>query len=336
MLSEPLLDVVLLPLLLAVLVDALVGDPQEGTRAEHWYPPVLVGRLALSLDRRIRRGSPRRERWAGALLWVGTVGVPTLLAVLTVLVAGPAARRLLDALSSGLELHISVETALLGGAFLVVASLWLKSCFTLSGLLEFCVRPLGLQGEAKRRAVAAVVNRPTEDLPDELLNSALIESAAENTTDSLVAPLLAYSLLGLPGAVAYRAVNTLDALLGHRDRHRLYVGQVTAVVDHVVNWIPDRITAALLRLVSGRGESQPEIQAAPGIVVPPSIVAAARVAQVRIEKRGWYVVGPSRRVPTDADVRRFLRTVSYAGGAAVVLSGILIGGLVLAGWWYGL
>lgn len=334
MLSESSLLVVLFPLVLAFGIDVLLGDPREGTRAERWYPPVLVGRLALTLDRHIPREDPRREQWAGALLWMVAVGAPTFVAVLLVLFAGPAGRVDAGVVLGGTEAHVAAGTLILGAVFLALAVLWLKSCFTLSGLLSYCARPLGLSGEDKRRAVAAVVNRLTDELPDQLLNSALIESAAENATDSVVAPLLAYSLFGLPGAVAYRAINTLDALLGHRDRRRLYVGRVTATVDHVVNWLPDHITALLIRLSSARRTAAAQIQAAPGVVVPRSIVAASRVAGVRIEKRGWYVIGPALPAPTEIDVRRFLRTVKYTGIVALVLSVLLIGGLVVAGWWY--
>jgi adenosylcobinamide-phosphate synthase len=327
-----LLLVALLPLVLAAIADALVGDPREGSRAEQCYPPVLVGRLALAIDRTIPRNNPRRERWTGVLLWTGTVGLATLAAVLLVLCTGPSAVASTTALLDGSGGRVGPASAALGLIYLVAVAVWLKSCFTLSGLLSFCGRPLGRPLEEKRRAVAQVVNRPTEQLSEDLLNSALIESAAENMTDSVISPLLAYGLLGLPGAVAYRGANTLDALLGHTDRPRRYVGEATAVIDHAVNLIPDRVSATLLRLFSRGGWVAIEIRAAPGIAVPRSIVAAARSAHVRLERRGSYVVGPDFPPPAEADVRRFLRTVKYAGTVGFVLSAVLLGGIVVAGW----
>lgn len=334
MLHVALLLLVLVPLLVAGLLDAVVGDPREGTRGERWYPPVLVGRLAGGLDRRIRRGDPRAERRAGLLLWTVTVGLPTLVALVLVLGAGTSALVATTALVRGSGTEVALGTAVLAIAYVAVVAGWLKSCFTLSGLLAFCARPLGRPLEDKRRAVARVVNRPTEGLSDELLNSALIESAVENTTDSVVAPLMAYGLLGLPGAVAYRAVNTLDALLGHTDRPRRYVGEVSAAVDHAVNLLPDRLTAALIGLCSGGPRGPAEVEAAPGTSVPRSIVAAARAAHVRLERRGSYIVGPDFPLPTETDVRRVLRTVKYAGTVGFLLSAALIGGLVVAGWTY--
>ncbi len=334
MMRVAVLLLVLVPLLVAGLLDALVGDPREGTRAERWYPPVLVGRLAGGLDRGIRRGDPRAERRAGLLLWTSTVGLATLVALALVLATGPSAIVAATALVRGSGTQVALGTAVLAIAYVVVVTGWLKSCFTLSGLLSFCARPLGRPLEDKRRMVAQVVNRPTGDLPDELLNSALIESAVENTTDSVVAPLLAYGLLGLVGAVAYRAVNTLDALHGHRDRHRRYVGEVAAAVDHAVNLLPDRLTAALIGLCSRGPRGPADVRAAPGTSVPRSIVAAARVIHVRLERRGSYVVGPDLPLPTEADVRRILRTVKYAGTVGFLLSVALLGGLVVAGWTY--
>lgn len=330
----PLLLLVLGPFAVAAIVDALVGDPREGTWAERWYPPVVVGRLSLALDRRIPRGDPRLERRAGALLWIVAVGLPALGALVLVLVTGPGARAAVAAVLPGPGGPLPLRALLLALLYSVAVTGWLKSCFTLSGLLAFCARPLGLPLEEKRRAVAGVVNRPTEDLPDALLNSALIESSVENATDSVVAPGLAYGALGLPGAVAYRAVNTLDALLGHSDRRRRYVGEVTAKIDHLVNLFPDWATASLLRLCATGPHVVPRVLAEPGVVVPRSIVAAAGVARVQLERRGSYVVGPDLPPPTEADVRRVLRTVKYAGTLAFLLVGGLIGGLVVAGWSY--
>lgn len=330
----PLLVIVLGPFAGALVVDALVGDPAEGSRAERWYPPVLVGRLALSLDARIARDDPRRERRSGLLLWIGTVGLATGLALVLVVSLGPGAVEGAAALTAGRVGRIPLRTALIGVAYAVLVGAWLKSSFTLSGLLEFCRRPLGRPLEDKRRAVAQVVNRPTGGLSDGLLNSALIESAVENTTDSVIGPFLAYAVLGLPGAVAYRAVNTLDALLGHRDRRREHVGAVPAAIDHAVNLLPDRLTGGLLRALSGRGRPVPRVLAAPGVAVPRSIVAASGVAGVRLERQGAYVVGPELELPSEGDVRRVLRAVKQAGIVGAALSAALVGGLVVAGWTY--
>ncbi len=323
---------VLLPVPFAGLADALFGDPAEGSRAERWYPPVLVGRLAAAGARAIRRGDPRRERWWGGLLWGVVLGIPTVVAVVFVHEAGPPALAVAASLLSGGG-TAGVRLEIVGAiAYLVGVSYWLKSCFALRGLIAFCARPLGQPLDEKRRRVGQVVNRPTGDLPEPLLHSALIESAVENTTDSVVAPLLAYGLLGLPGAVAYRSVNTQDALLGHRDRARRYVGEVAAAADRIANVVPDWITALLLRLLSSDRTVPTVVLVDPAVSVPRSVVAASSVAHVRLERRGSYVIGPDRPPPGEEDVRRVLRAVKYAGTIAFLLSAAILGGLVVVGW----
>ena len=81
------------------------------------------------------------------------------------------------------------------------------------------------------------------------MTAAAIESVAENTTDSYIAPWLAFAILGVPGAMAYRAINTLDSILGHRGPLE-YLGKASARLDDVVNLVPARLSALLL-LIAG-------------------------------------------------------------------------------------
>ena len=102
---------------------------------------------------------------------------------------------------------------------------------------------------AARRALSSLCSRDPSLLTGEELVGASIESVAENTSDSFVAPLFYYALLGLPGAVFYRAVNTLDAMVGYHGRYE-YLGKASARLDDALNFVPARLTAALL-LVGG-------------------------------------------------------------------------------------
>jgi adenosylcobinamide-phosphate synthase len=313
---------------IALLVDRLVGDPREGSVAERWYPPVLVGRAASWVERRISRRNPRRERVLGGLGWLVLVGTPVLLAwglldVVRVAVPG------LGSVSAGSGL------AVLGVLALGVSVVWLKSTMALRTLEEFCLRPLDRPLKEMRGSVAQVVNRPTADLPEELLYSALIESAVENATDSMVAPLAAYALLGLPGAVGYRAVNTLDALWGHTDPRWRDIGLVAATVDRAVNYLPDLLTGRLLRLASRRKLMSPRIERPdPEFRIPSTIRSVAGLLRVRLERRGSYVVGAGWPPPTANDVRRAVRWVRGAVGLAAIFCVAVIALLACAGWTY--
>lgn len=323
------------PLLIAFAIDAAIGDPPEGSFAERWYPPVVLGRAALWAERRIGRDDPRREAMAGGGLWFGLVAAGVAIALALTLLLGPSALALLrgGARDTTGVLTGTAAVTLLAAAYLIVTTLWLKSLFAVRGLVRFCARPLDLPLETMRIQVARVVNRPTSDLPRGLLCFALLESAAENTTDSVVGPLLAFAVLGLPGAVGYRTINTLDALLGHPDRYWRYVGAVAARVDTWVNLLPDALAGGMLQLAAGRRGSRPQIRVfQPGVRVPRTIRSISGVLRVRLEKEGVYVVGEGWEFPTPERVRTALGLVERASVLCLFLSVAIVGGLVYFGW----
>jgi adenosylcobinamide-phosphate synthase len=106
--------------------------------------------------------------------------------------------------------------------------------------------------ERARALLPALVGRDPEGLDEKEVARAVVESVAENTVDAVVAPVLWAALAGAPGALGYRAVNTLDAMVGHRsDRYRSY-GWASARLDDVAGWVPARVTAALVATVRPR------------------------------------------------------------------------------------
>ena len=129
--------------------------------------------------------------------------------------------------------------------------------------LMFSARALMSAGEAVQRALEAddltaarhlvgwhLVSRDTSNLNNSQVAAAAIESVAENANDSIVAPLLFYTIAGLPGVLGYRFINTCDAMLGYRDAERKWLGNCSARVDDLANFIPARLTAALMILAS--------------------------------------------------------------------------------------
>ncbi len=106
--------------------------------------------------------------------------------------------------------------------------------------------------EQGRRQVARIVGRDTTELTAQEVRTAALETLAENLSDGVIAPLFWYVLLGAPGMLAYKMVNTLDSMIGYRtDRYRRF-GTVAARIDDVANFIPARLTALLMILVAGR------------------------------------------------------------------------------------
>ena len=228
LLTEP--ATLLQALLLALALDALLGDPAWlYRRAAH--PVVVIGRASAALERRwLEPGQPPQVlRRRGLRL--------TLLVVLASALVGLGLQWLC--------LQVAHGWLLLG--------LLMSSLVAQRGLYDHVAAvPAGLQeGLAQgRAAVAHIVGRDPDQLDAPAVARAAIESTAENLADGVVAPLLWGALLGLPGMLAYKAINTLDSMVGHRTPQYLDFGRFAARLDDVANWLPARL-AALLILAAG-------------------------------------------------------------------------------------
>lgn len=138
------------------------------------------------------------------------------------------------------------------GRWLVEAYLF-KGCFSLRMLAGVALKITGLlkrgELEAARLELRSLVSRDTSKLNENLIIAATIESVAENTTDSFVSPLFFYLLLGLPGVLAYRLVNTFDSMVGYRGKYE-FLGKTAARLDDILNYVPARLTAGLFVLTA--------------------------------------------------------------------------------------
>lgn len=209
-------------ILIALLLDLFLGDPR-------WLPhPVkLMGRLALILEPHARSmiSTPRR---AGAL---------TALAVIIL---------------SGLS-----AWGLMGLAYLAhpraahaVSILIIYTCLAVRDLARHSTSVLraletGDLESAKNR-VSLMVGRDTQDMREEDIVRAAVESVAENTSDGVIAPLFYAFLFGPVGAVVYKAVNTLDSTFGYKNERYIYFGWLSAKIDDVANYLPARLTVWLI------------------------------------------------------------------------------------------
>ena len=137
--------------------------------------------------------------------------------------------------------------------YVVVGGILFKFTFSLRGLRQAAIRVKKLLIEDKldeaHFELRALVSRDTRNLSRALLVSATVESVAENLSDSFVAPLFYYLIFGVPGAIVYRVVNTLDAMIGYHGEYE-YLGKFISRLDDVLNFIPARLTALLLVLAA--------------------------------------------------------------------------------------
>ena len=203
-------------LLLGALADLALADPCR------WHPVAGFGTLAAGLERR----SWRDSRAAGAGHWGvlvgGAVAVGT--AADRASRGHPAARTLLTA---------AATWTVLGGTSLGRTAGRMHDALAVGDL------------EAARAVLPGLAGRDPSGLGEPELTRATVESVAENTCDAAVAPLFWGAVAGLPGLLGYRAVNTLDAMVGHRSPRYERFGWASARADDVANWLPARLTAAL-------------------------------------------------------------------------------------------
>ncbi|MBM3118659.1 MAG: cobalamin biosynthesis protein [Chloroflexi bacterium] len=137
--------------------------------------------------------------------------------------------------------------------YIVVAGLLLKYSFSLRGLrqaVNAVKRSLARNNlAAARTSLKALVSRDTANLSQSQMISATVESAAENSSDSFVAPIFYFLIFGVPGAIAYRIINTFDAMVGYHGKFE-YLGKFAARLDDAVNFLPARITGIIIVLAA--------------------------------------------------------------------------------------
>jgi len=292
----------------AVAIDALLGEPPA-----RLHPVVWIGGCARWLIAR----APARGRIAqlvfGAAVALLVPAAFAALAALALAYAPPP----LDAL---------VAIGLLTSTFAARA---------LGEAADAVRRPLA-DGDlaTARRALRSLCSRDPSTLDATEVAAGAVESVAENASDSVVAPLFYYALFGLPGAVAYRAINTLDAMIGYRGRYE-YLGKAAARLDDLANLVPARLTAMLL-LGAGVLRRDPvargwAILRRDGATTPspnagrPMAVVAGLLA-VRLEKPGHYRLGDPLR-PVEAatiDDAWHLVTLVFIAAALLCAAAILV------------
>ncbi|MEM6742720.1 MAG: adenosylcobinamide-phosphate synthase CbiB [Pseudomonadota bacterium] len=196
----------------------------------------------------------------------------------------------------------------------------------------------GADPEAARRAVAMIVGRDPTRLDEAGIARAALESLAENASDGVVAPLFWGVLLGLPGIAAYKAINTLDSMIGHRtERHEAF-GMAAARLDDLVNLIPARLTGAAFALASARGAAWTVMRRdarrhrSPNAGWPESAMAGALGVRLsgprryadRTADEPWLNAGAPDPRPADLAAGLALYRRAMAGvGAALLLLAVL-------------
>ncbi len=296
-------------LLAALVVDRLIGDPHS-----KYHPVALLGRF-IGWWGKPDLYRPPLQRVAGIMFWFTTAAI----FALPFYLFGRLAPWFL---------------------YLLLAPFLLKSCFAWRSLEEHTlavVAALKDGVETGRDQVKLLVSRNTAQLDRDHILSAGYESMTENLTDSIVSPLLFFSVFGLAGAAVYRAVNTMDAMLGYRDeRERL--GWCAARMDDLFNYIPARITVLLLMVYfTSRGRLLPALRVMrrdgrkrPGFNGGIVMAAMAGGIGIRFEKPGVYTIGDGERTLDEAgpEIIQAARVVTMIAAILAIGTLFLLGVLI--------
>ena len=301
---------------LLILGAALLWDRYFGEPPARVHPVVGVGKV---IDRAMEhgiRGDRRKDQARGLLM---AVGVPVAVFGMTATAMGALGR-------------LGSIPAIVGGAFLLKSSFAISAMETEGRRVSAALWAGDLPGA--RESLSGIVSRDVWALDESGVASAAISTIAENVADSAVGPMLAYGIFGVPGAMAYRAINTMDTMAGYRD-HRADFGRAAAKLDDAANWVPARVAggavvaSAAMTGMDSRSAVRTMLREHSRTESPNGgwpIGATAGALGVEVEKVGHYRLGPEGRKATPPDIDRSLRL--FAGAAAV--GAVIAAGLIMA------
>ena len=222
----------IVPFLGGWLSDRLLGDP------EGWpHPIVWFGKAISAGEKELNKGSER-------VLKGGILAVVLILGVYLICERILSWAWIIHPQFSGLLTAVGVFYCLSGK--------------TLIKEVKAVFEAVDRSTEEGRRQVARIVGRDTSNLSPQEIRAAALETLSENLSDGVIAPMFWFALLGLPGMMAYKMVNTLDSMIGYKNERYLEFGRIAALIDDIANYIPARLTAYLMLLVSnnwGKGIS---------------------------------------------------------------------------------
>lgn len=277
-----------LELILAFILDLAIGDPR-------WLPhPVrIIGRAIMHMENLLRAlFNTRGERTAGILLVILTV-IPSALIAFFIIV-------LLRQATSGFLLIISKAVLI----YLIGTTIALRELISSAKQVIDSVEAGRL--DDARRHLSMIVGRDTTDLSEEGILSATIETLAENLSDGVIAPIFYLAIGGLPFAMAYKAINTLDSMIGYKNEKYIRFGWAAARLDDIANYIPARLSGLLVVISS--------------FIIQRSFSAARHAMNIML-RDGTNHTSPNSGVPEAA----------MAGALGVRLGGpSLYGGVIVA------
>lgn len=214
----------IVPFLTGWFFDRLLGDP------ENWPHPIVWFGKAISAGEKKFNNGTNRVRKGGFMAICLILGVYILCGTI---------------LKWAEFIHPQFA-----GLLMAIGVFYCLSGKTLIKEVKAVFEAVDRSTEEGRKQVARIVGRDTSSLSPQEIRAAALETLSENLSDGVVAPMFWFALLGLPGMMAYKMVNTLDSMIGYKNERYLEFGRIAAQIDDIANYIPARLTAYLMLLVS--------------------------------------------------------------------------------------
>jgi len=309
----------------ALLLDFLIGDPKT-----KYHPTAWIGKLIAVLVPFTRNNSPKKELFGGILIvFVVVVIVSTLLV----------------ALDFGISL-LTIDIVSLVVS-IAVSSILLKTTIAIRGMQKHALAVVDALEkddlDSARNHLSMIVKRNTKHLDKNHISSAVLESVSENTVDGITGPLFYYAIFGLPGAFVYRAINTIDSMVGYKTSLFRNIGWFGANCDTILNYIPSRLTGLVMILsalilgynwkesfyIMKRDGKKLE---SPNAGFP--IAALAGALGTKLEKINYYAVGDGNIEFTKSHIVSAIRLMKVS---SILFCGLvtvpIISALSFLGWW---
>ena len=309
----------------ALLLDFLVGDPRT-----KYHPTAWIGKLIALLVPFTKSNSVKKELLGGILI----------VSIVVIIVCA-----LLVVLDIGINL-LTIDTVSLIVS-IVIGSILLKTTVAIRGMQKhaFAVVDAVEKGDlnSARNHLSMIVKRDTKHLDKNHILSAVLESVSENTVDGVTGPLFYYAIFGLPGAFVYRAINTIDSMIGYKTTLFKNVGWFGAKCDTVLNYVPSRLTGLVMilgALILGynwkesfcimKRDSRKLESSNAGF----PMTALAGALGTRLEKMNYYTIGNGSIEFTKSHI---ISAVTLMKVSSILFCGIvtipIIMTLSFLGWW---
>jgi adenosylcobinamide-phosphate synthase len=293
-------------LVLAVALDLVLGDPSPNN-PDRWvfklHPTVLMGQLTKKIEPAFKSPNPKIEKFLGVLLGLTVIAafaLPVFFGLWTIVT-------FVNTVSLSIFLY----------AFIGIIILKMTICIKLeTNWAKAAAKAIQKNDLDEAKKYSHFSRRDSRTLNGSQISSAVIESMAENLIDFKLSPMMSFAIFGVTGAIAFRAINTLDGMVGFKDKEHINTGWFSANLDTVVNYIPTRLTALLMIVAAAMlrmdAKNAWRIACRDHKKTPSRnhgwpMAAVAGALRVQLEKPGQYILGDPQEPLTGSTILGALR-----------------------------